>query len=390
MVPRPHGADLRRRPYRQFILKIHSRCDIRCNYCYVYTMVDQRWRTRPPVMSRQTIDQTAARLAEYLRLHQLRAADVVLHGGEPLLAGAELIEYCVRSLRAAVGATVQVNVAIQTNGLRLSPAFLRLFAELGIRVGVSLDGDQAGHDRHRRDRHGRGTFVRASAGVHLLAQPAHRPLFSGLLCTIDLRNDPVATYEALLQYAPPAVDFLLPHGNWVTPPPGRTADPAATPYADWLAAVFDRWYDADRRETSVRMFDGLVDLLLGGGSAVEGLGLDPVRTVVVETDGSIEHSDLLTSAFEGAAETGLHVSRDGFDLVPPLPGHRGSAGAPAGSAQCRDCSVYQICGGGLRAHRYRDGSFDHPSVYCPDLYALITHVRGRVAHSLAALHGAVR
>jgi uncharacterized protein len=115
-----------------------------------------------------------------------------------------------------------------------------------------------------------------------------------------------------------------------------------------------------------------------------------VQTVVVETDGSIEHSDLLTAAFEGAAETGLHVSRDGFDLVPPLPGHPDDAGVPASSAQCRSCAVYRICGGGLRAHRYRDGSFDHPSVYCPDLYALITHVGSRVARSIATLQGAAR
>ena len=26
---------------RQFILKIHRRCDLRCDYCYIYTMADQ-------------------------------------------------------------------------------------------------------------------------------------------------------------------------------------------------------------------------------------------------------------------------------------------------------------------------------------------------------------
>ena len=39
-------------------------------------------------------------------------------------------------------------------------------------------------------------------------------LFSGLLCTIDLRNDPVTMSEALAAFQPPGIDFLLPHGIW--------------------------------------------------------------------------------------------------------------------------------------------------------------------------------
>ena len=45
-------------------------------------------------------------------------------------------------------------------------------------------------------------------------------IYSGILCTIDVRNDPVATYEALLKFSPPALDLLLPHANWSCPPPG--------------------------------------------------------------------------------------------------------------------------------------------------------------------------
>ena len=31
-------------PFRQFILKVHSRCNLSCSYCYVYEMADQAWR----------------------------------------------------------------------------------------------------------------------------------------------------------------------------------------------------------------------------------------------------------------------------------------------------------------------------------------------------------
>jgi uncharacterized protein len=45
-------------------------------------------------------------------------------------------------------------------------------------------------------------------------------LFGGLLCAIDLRSYPVATYEALVIFEPPRIDFLLPHGTWAQPLPG--------------------------------------------------------------------------------------------------------------------------------------------------------------------------
>jgi uncharacterized protein len=378
-----------RQPFRQYVLKVHSRCDLACDYCYVYTMADQRWRRRPRVMSTRTVDQVACRVAEHAGSHGLPSVDVVLHGGEPLLAGPARIAYCVQRLRSAVGAGTEVRVAVQTNGLRLGQEYLRLFASLGVRVGVSLDGDRAAHDRHRRNAAGQGSHARVEAALRLLARPPYRPLFSGLLCTIDLRNDPVATYEALLRFSPPAVDFLLPHGNWSAPPPGRDPLSPATPYADWLIPVFDRWYGAPRRETSVRLFDAVLDVLLGGHSTVEGIGLDPVPTVVVETDGAIEQSDFLTATFEGATDTGLHVARDPFDRALEVPGiAQRHGGVTALSPTCLGCDVHRVCGGGLYAHRYRDGGFAHPSVYCPDLYDLVTHIRNRVARDVALLRPA--
>lgn len=386
-VAAPSRADWRPQPFRQFVLKLHSRCNLACDYCYVYTMADQRWRLRPRVMSRRTMDLAAARVAEHVRAHALTTVDVTIHGGEPLLAGASEIAYCVSRMRAAVGGDAEVRVGVHTNGTLLDPEYLRLFDALGVRVSISLDGDVAAHDRHRRGPNGAGTHAAVSRALRDLGQDRYRPLFAGLLCTIDLRNEPVATYEALLEYAPPVVDFLLPHGNWSAPPPRRGPGLPETPYADWLIAVFERWYGAPCRETRVRLFEEIINVLLGGRSRVEGVGIGPAVVVVVEADGAIEQSDMLASAYEGAAATGLHVGRDSFDDALRLPAFAarqlGAAGLPS---QCHTCDVRRVCGGGLHPHRYRaDSGFDHPSVYCPDLYRLIGHIRSRLAGDLAAL-----
>lgn len=377
------------RPFRQFILKIHGRCNLACDYCYVYEMADQRWRERARAMSRATVDATAERIAEHARAHRLPALSVVLHGGEPLLAGKRMIAHAVRRIRAAVGREVQVGFGVQTNGTLLDSGFLTLLRTLDVRVAVSLDGGPDDHDRHRRARNGAGSYEQVLRGVELLTQPRFADLFSGLLCTVDLAQDPVVTLDRLAATGAPAVDFLLPHGNWSTPPPGRTTDPGAAPYGDWLVKAFDRWYLASHRRVRVRIFEEIMHLLLGGESRVEGIGLTATAMAVIETDGSIEGSDMLTSTFQGAALTGLDVIRDSFDTALTLPMFRT---APDGRrplpTPCRSCRISRVCGAGLSPHRYRDGAgFDNPSVYCPDLYRLITHVRNRMVSDLTPVGG---
>lgn len=331
------------------------------------------------------MEQVALRIAEHAMAHGLTEIDVVLHGGEPLLAGHEFIAHTVRSIRRQMDTGSQVNFTVQTNGLQLDEHFLRLFSKLGVRVGVSLDGYEAAHDRHRLFRDGRGSHALVAQAVETMSRGRYHGLFSGLLCTIDIRNDPIKTYEALLAFDPPAIDFLLPHGNWVTPPPFRDTGSSSAPYADWLAPIFDRWYHA--AETEVRLFTEILRLISGRPSRSESVGLSPALLAVVETDGSIEQSDILKSAYHGAAATRLHVLRDPFDAALMLPSLIArQIGKRALSQICIKCEIIDVCGGGLYAHRYREKSgFRNPSVYCPDLYALIRHIRGRFADDLSGI-----
>ncbi len=370
-------------PFHEFIVKIHSRCDLSCDYCYMYEMADQSWRDQPRSMSAETADLTASRIGEHAQSHNLNRVTLILHGGEPLLAGRELISRLVTATRLAVGPAITVDASVQTNGVGLSDRYLSLFDELDIRIGVSIDGDPGAHDRHRRFASGRGSHASVVAALRRLQRFPH--LYSGLLCTIDLRNDPVATYEALADFGPPRIDFLLPHGTWARPPPGRTSDAKATPYANWLIAIFEHWYPRPR--TRIRMFEEIMQLLLGGAANSEVVGLAPARMVVIETDGSIEQEDTLKIAFDGAPATGLHLIRAPLDAALELPQIAArQIGARGLSGECRVCRIHQVCGGGLYSHRYREGTgFANPSVYCPDLMALIGHIRSRLATDIRSL-----
>jgi uncharacterized protein len=363
---------------RQIVLKLHSRCNLSCRYCYVYESVDQTWRQRPVVMSPDLVARMAERIGEHVSRHGLGSIDLILHGGEPLLAGHRAVAGALATIRAAVPAGTAVRFSVQTNGVLLDDAYLDLFHRYAVRVGVSIDGDAAANDRNRRYANGRGSHDRVAAGLGLLTRPEHRDLYAGLLCTIDLRNDPIEVYRALRGFDPPALDLLLPHGNWSNPPPR----PAGTgTYADWLIAVFDTWYAEPEETTRIRLFESIISRLLGGPSGTEAIGGDVPGIVTVETDGTYEQSDALKTAAEGLAGTGLDIGAHSLDDVL---GYLAEAAPVRLAAACRACPVGRVCGGGLRAHRYDATTlFDNPSVYCADLLRLITHIGDRVRADLA-------
>ena len=346
------------------------------------------------VISEELAQQTALRIAEHARSHGLPNVQVVLHGGEPLLAGRARLERIITALRAATDGVCHLDLRIHTNGVQLSEAFCELFAQHGVKIGISLDGGRAANDRHRTYADGRSSYDKVIAAVGLLRRPAFRHLYAGLLCTIDIANDPVAVYEALLELGPPRIDFLLPHATW-DDPPTRNA-PGGTEYADWLIAIYDRWA-AQGRPVQIRTFDSILSTLAGGPSFTEALGLEPADLAVIETDGSYEQVDSLKAAFEGAPDTGTNVFDHDLDTVAQHPGIQARQQGVAGLCeQCQQCPVVTSCGGGLYTHRYRSGNgFSNPSAYCADLLKLIGHIDshrpvaavglpGIPAHALAA------
>jgi uncharacterized protein len=362
----------------QYVLKVHSRCDLACDHCYVYEHADQSWRGRPRAISAATVDAAVRRIAEHAAAHGLAEVSVVLHGGEPLLLGKDGMRGVLAALDEHVAPVTKLDLRVHTNGVRLDEQWCDLFNHYGVKVGISLDGDRSANDRHRRYANGRSSHSQVLAALALLRQPRFRHLYAGILCTIDLGNDPVAVYRALVDEAPPNLDLLLPHATWEHPP-YRPAG-AETPYADWLMQVYRCWV-RDGRRVPIRLFGSVRSAALGGPSFSEAIGTDPVDLLVIETDGSWEQPDSMKTAYQGAPATGTAVFSHTVDQVarhPAVAARQG--GTEALCATCRACPVVNVCGGGLYAHRYRPGNgFDNPSVYCADLKALIGQMPGGAA-----------
>jgi uncharacterized protein len=366
------------------LLKIASRCNLDCSYCYVYHMGDESWRSLPKRWSIRVQELVIAQLGALMRA-QGQPFSVVLHGGEPLLLGVTRLASFFASLRRELG--LACGIGIQTNGVLISPSLLDVCAEHSVTLSVSLDGPSEVHDRHRIDLRGGPSHARVVAGLERLkthADAAH--IFSGVLAVIDPATDPIEIYRYFKTLDVPSVDFLYRDGNHTALPYGKAAS-GSDEYGRWICGILD-CYIADRSPFRIRMLDDMMRLLLGGVGVKEGVGLTDYGILVIDTDGAIKKNDTLKSSPLGDNfdETWSVRSESLWDVATSQPFEAYHHAQRPTAATCQACPLLTVCGGGMVTHRYRDGSgYDNPTVFCVDQQLLIS----RMKKHLAAFHGSL-
>lgn len=364
-----------------FLIKIASRCNLACDYCYMYRHADQSWQSQPFLMSANHRKKLSIRLAEYVKFQQLNEILVIFHGGEPLLSGIETIIETKKWIRDSVPLFCKVDFSLQTNGLLLTDEVLCQLQLHNIGVSLSIDGPREAHDRHRVDHKGRSSFETVEKSLKVLMN--YPSIYSGLIAVIDPLVSPKTLFEFFDTYNPPQLDFLLPDANYNQQPPGRDIEPNI--YSTWLVEAFDIWFDK-YPHIVVRTFDSILKSIVGLPSNTDSFGFGDISLLTIETDGSYHDLDVLKITADG--HTSLGKSLDKFDIETvvssslQIEDHRRYLTFEGLSTECQNCSIVDICGGGSIPHRYAEDGFNHPTIYCHEMMVLISHARKRLEHQL--------
>ncbi|MBB6371357.1 radical SAM protein [Chryseobacterium shigense] len=360
------------------VVKVASRCNINCTYCYMYNHADQSYLVQPKFMSKSTVEALKEKIKNHCLSHNLNSFFVVLHGGEPLLSSVKDLAFFLETLHSLHEDGINIIFAMQTNGMLISKQHCELFNKYNVGVGISLDGDKEVNDMYRIDKKGNGTFERVKQGINVAKEHMEFPL--GCLSVINFQSSPIDLYEAYRSLGFSTINLLLLDENY-----DSIDQVPRLKNADWLIELFNYWYDLEgNKKTSIIKFEDFINLIFGSESSSESAGKGYNKLAVIETNGDIESLDVLKICGESFTKHKFNLHTNEFDdifqsdLIDVYYNSKQML-----CKKCLACPVNEVCGGGYLPHRYSSkNGFNNPSVYCDDLLMLITHIQNRVIDSL--------
>lgn len=360
----------------EFVVKIASRCNLNCDYCYEYNMGDDSWKKQSKYMSMLTAKKLKARIVEHLKSHpEIDQIFISFHGGEPLSAGPDRIQnYCDIFKEICRETPVRLSFSTQTNGVLLNEQMIGTLKKNRIFVGVSVDGPKEYNDLHRVDHKGNSSFEETQKGIENMKNLA-KDYFNSVFAVIDLRTPPLVVFDYFGSIGVNNCDFLLPHYNWDLKPPrfnkGNTA------YGEWLYDIWKAWIHGRNKHLNIRFFESIVRNFLGAESLYEAMTDAPASLITINSDGDYEGVDTLKSTGNSSQVIGYNVFNNSLDEVLEHQAvQQRQIGIKALCEKCLSCEHLKRCYGGYYPHRYKKtNGFDNESVYCEDLFYLISRMK---------------
>jgi len=349
------------------IMKATEQCNGNCSYCDVV-----RKKHDVEVMPLDTLELVFRRIDEYLLNCDDEKLQLVWHGGEPLLLGADYFRKALEFQQKHCTKTHhRIEHALQSNLTALTPELIPFLKALGITyVGTSYDpepgmrGLGANTDTMKYntrfmeavsllEEHGMGFGFIYVVTRKSLEKP--RDIFyflTNLSLTGGLNINPVLIYGS------------------------SRRDLAITPseYADFLGGIFPLWWEHRERYPDVEPFRSLLNNIRDGGQSLScGDSGDCVHNHL-NIDPSGNSSQCGRSSDWDILPYGNIKERKLSEIL-----HDGQREAlekrneVLQQRECRDCRLWYICHGGCPLDSYSaHGDFFHKTEWCISKKRFIT------------------
>jgi uncharacterized protein len=366
-----------------YVLKVASRCNLNCSYCYMYNLGDKTYMNQPKFMNLETVTALAERLNTYTREAGIQVIQIIFHGGEPLLLGRDYYESCLNIFREKAP-DIEILYSMQTNGVSLDEQWYKWLQANKILVGISLDGPEQYHDAYRKFHNGKGSYREVFDAVKLGAPYG----LVGILSVMNIKIPVQEYYDEIKKLGIGSLNLLFPDGHYDQLPhwfdKEQFGNDDYTPFGDWLIDLFSLWKQ-DKERPLIKLFDNLLQILMGeehiGNQA---FGLNNNEVAVIESNGAIEVVDSLRACYEGITRNDINVHTHGIEALIDTPlfevyyhSHQMVA------EKCLNCPVYDFCGGGFLGNRFSyERGFDNPTIYCKDYIKLISHIQNDLINGL--------
>lgn len=362
----------------KIVVKIASRCNINCTYCYMYNMGDLSYKMQPKFIELQTVQNFASKMLIHLKENQTNRVSIIIHGGEPLMMNKVKFVEFINTFQVLTKNNIKVNFSLQTNAILIDDNWCKIFKKYNISVGVSLDGAKSENDIFRVDKKGNGTYDKVINGINVLKNNNYIP---GILSVMNLKSDPIEYYNHFKSLNLKSIDILLLDTNHDTGISNSNTTPA-----EWYIKIFDKWFndnDFDNKP-EIRFFNSIISDILGEDQDNDSLGIHENNVIVLESNGDLEAVDVLKLCGDSFTKNDINVNSHQIEQISKSPlieiYYNSGKYLPK---KCLACPIQEICGGGYLPHRYSSkNGFNNPTIYCDDLLKIITHIQNAIVFNM--------
>lgn len=361
-----------------YILKVASRCNLNCSYCYMYNMGDTTYVKQPKFMSIDTYKAFVDKLSNHCKRNKLPYIYIAFHGGEPLLASKAFYKAAISYTKDVIRET-EVIFTLQSNGTLVDDAWCQFLKDLDIQIGISIDGPEQYHNAYRLYHNNKESFTEVVNGIKI----RDKYWQGGIIIVANRNIPPFELYSFLKEIDTPSVNILLPDLNYANYHKFYNKHDGKLSYGDWLIELYKLW-KADLTKPKISMFRNIIDMILGVVKGDEMIGRVKSGAVCIESDGAIEIVDPLRICGNGFTRNSLNVySNEIEDISTEQVFNLYYHGHDLLCKKCLNCQIVNVCGGGYFGNRFStDNGFDNPSIYCDDLRKIITHIQNDICDSL--------
>ena len=335
------------REFQVMVKPIGAICNLGCDYCYY---LDKQRLYPDTAAPRMPDDLLEAYIVQHIAASPRPLINFQWHGGEATLLGLDYFRKIVALERAHQPAGRRITNGLQTNGTLLDEEWCRFLAAEGFFVGLSLDGPQALHDRHRVTKGQKPTHKTVMRAFRLLQQ--HR-VRSDILCVVHADNagSPMAVYRFFKEIGAQHLQFLpfvepLRDGSGGVTPHSVPAEA----YGAFLCAIFDEWVRQDVGRVTVQIFDEAARPACGLPHALCHFREECGDVPVVEHNGDFYSCDHFVDPAHRLGNLRETRLVDLVDSAPQL--DFGRAKRQALPRYCRECDVLALCNGGCPKDRF--------------------------------------
>lgn len=363
------------------VVKVASRCNLNCTYCYVYNKGDNSYLKQPKIMTESTVVKLLERILEHCNKSKIENFLIVFHGGEPLLTGVDFYKNFNKEYkRIFKNSNVNINFAMQSNGVLINENVAMCLKKLNIQIGISLDATELSNNTNRIYHNGKGAYNEILRGFNNVKR-IFGDDYANCLCVVDVAQNPNQVYNHIKSLGANDFHLLFPDNTY------DNNNIISGELFLWLKEIFDLWLnDNDDKKPKIKPFVDLIGLLLGEENyGNEMFGKRYNNTLVIETNGDIETVDTLKICENGITNTDLNVFTNKLDeiyLKNDLARKYYNSHHEL-CKKCKNCPLEGICGGGYLGHRYSSkNKFDNPTIYCEDMAKLICYIQNKVFEEL--------